>query len=125
MSERPAATSHRYIASVRPTRPWKRRMRPIGLERLPSRLYGWERRLAIVLVSGCDPQVPEHGHGELRVVFDASPRDSVDGLVIFLPDPARPRRALDLEVLQRGDDRIDVQRLGLLHRLLDRVQRRV
>src|SRR5919109_2578467 len=125
MSDRPAATSHRYIASVRPTRPWKRRTRPIGLDRLPLRLDGRERRLSVVLVRRRDAQIAEYRHGELRIVLDASPRYCVDRLVVLLANLAWARGTLHLHVLERRDDRVDVQRLCFFDRLLDRVQRRV
>src|SRR6266481_4255692 len=123
MSESPAATSHRYMASVRPTRPWKRTC-PMQRQRA-SGLDGWEGGLAVVLVRRRHAQVAEHRHGELRVVLDAAPGHRVDGLVVLLADGARTGRAVHLQPLQRGDHRVDVERLRLLHRLLDRVERRV
>src|SRR2546423_7171436 len=125
MSDSPAATSHRYMASVRPTRPWKRSTRPIPRQPSALGLDGWEGRLAIVLVGRRDAQIAEDRHGEVRVVLDPAPGHRVDGLVILLADRARASGAIHLQPLQRGDHRVDLQRLRLLHRLLDRVQRRV
>src|SRR5205085_11807199 len=124
MSESPAATSHRYMASLSPTRPWKSRRRVMQVV-LPLRLDGREWRLAVVLVGRGDPQIAEDGDGGLRVVADPTPGDRVHRLVVLLADLAGTGGAIEIEVFQRSDDLVDVEGTGLLHGLLDRVERRV
>src|SRR5947208_1827531 len=96
MSDSPAATSHRYMASLSPTRPWKSSRRVMRVVSA-LRLDGGKWRLAVVLVGRRDAQIAE--------VVAARRPDAV-GIV----------GAEALQDVHRGTHR-DHERLGLLEDL--------